>query len=334
MSTVHISSGGGNTAQDTTYILAEMIPRLEIESNFWQSATPSRLVNHVGRTARWRTMTNLTAQTDAIVKTYSTKDNEMAIATDAVEQTINRYGGWAPFDLADMKRAPKSFSQEIADNFAYAAMLTHETLLRAACDGSGTGFTPSMGAGTTTTQKSNAAGGTAGTLEAGDKLTAEEIFKAAGTLYENNAKPKSGGQFHLHAHSRPITQLMTDVSTTRVTWEKIHVYVPGTGGQEMFSKNAAGALNGTLIIRNNLITTATINSLTAYVNILIADWGLGALTTDDSFSKPDEAVFKNMPGPQSTDNPHRKFGTIAFGFDAAPKLLDVNRVLLLYTAQT
>jgi len=134
--------------------------------------------------------------------------------------------------------------------------------------------------------------------------------------------------FAVIVHSVPRTHLVTDVSTSRLTWEQINKYVSGFSGQEKLLNGVVGGIAGGMVFLSNNITTATVDTISAYANLVLAQDGLGAASQGGM--NPD--VFINKPSSNSTDNPYRIFGTVSFVFQTAPKLLDVLRAEILYSA--
>jgi len=327
-----------SSAYDTTYILKKAIPTLEKKLVLGDFAAPAILPPNQGATARWLLDTAIAigSFTDALTDasggniTYATRDSvhETAFTGAKVEATIHTYGAFIPVRRQDLKTMPKSMMKRVGSRLAYLGALVKDTLIRAQCDGSGSAFDPSMGSGTTTTRKSIGDGTDNTTISASDKLTAEDLALVAGDLNAVDAEPFSNGMFAAVIHSVPETHLITDVASGRINWQEINKYVSGASGQEKITKGVVGAVAGVMAFRSNNIGQSTVDIANVYENIVFADHGVGELSIDDANPR----IIVNKSGPQTVSDPHRMYSTIAFQFEAVPKLLDVNRVALLYSA--
>jgi len=330
--------GVSTNALDTTYIRRRAIKTLVKKLVLANHVTEGELPKGEGSTLRWTYDTNLSnanafnALTDdaGTPITYATRDsfNEEAFATTKVEKQIDTYGVFIPVRRRDLDQMPKSTMDRLSKRVAYRGHEVKDTLLRAAADGSGTGFNPSMGAGTTTTRKSIGDGTNDAVLSATDYLTAEDIMLAMGDLEANDAEGFEGdGQMRAVIHSGAATHLKTDVSASRVTWFEAVKHVSGFTGQERFLTGVIGSLGGTSVQVSNNITTSTQDTRSAYDNLVLASDGLGDVT--QAQSKP--TVHVNRSAPSSMSDPHRMWATVAFNFQGGPTLIDSNRLLKLWS---
>jgi hypothetical protein len=187
-----------------------------------------------------------------------------------------------------------------------------------------------MGTGTTVVQKSIGDGTVNTVLTAADQLTAEDIALATGVLWGKNVRPFSNGYFAQLVHSLAATHLVTDISTARLTWERINRYISGFSGQEKLTAGHIGAIVGTMIIRTNSISleAAGGGDTAGYNNLLLGKDALGNVHRDDLAPE----IMINRPNENSTDNPFRIYATAAFYFQAGPVLLDEDRCLILRSA--
>ena len=325
----------GSSTLDTTYISTRNIKTLENNLVAAELGTPGEIAMNSGSTIRWHIDTNLTGATATNSLTndagtpiaWSTRDsfNEDTPAYTGVEAQLQVYGTFIPVRNQDLDQMPRGMMDRISSRISYRARKTIDTLCIAALDGSGTGYGPSTGAGTTTTRKAGA-----GALSSGDVLTAEEILLATGDLHANDAEPFDNGKYMALVHSVAATSMKTDVSTSRVTWFETNKHVGGFSGQEKILSGTEGDIGGTTVVRTNSINTSTQDTTAAYDNLVIARDAFGIAAQGDI----DHRVFINRPSANSTDQPHRMYATIAWQVRFFPKLLDSNRVVLLYTAQS
>lgn len=330
---------------DQTHILSKAIPTLEKRLVFADFAEPAVLPDHEGSTARWLSDSNIdptdidgSAATtyDALNHAsggniqYSTRDgkNQANFTGTSVEASIYTYGAFVPLFRKDLKVMPRSMQDRVGARLGYLGSLTLDSLLRAVVDGTFSGtYNPDTGSGTTTTRKSIGDGTNDTTLSATDYLTAEDIALVVGDLKAEDAEPFDNGMYAVVIHSGGETDLITDVSSSRINWQEINKYVSGVSGQEKITRGEVGGVAGGMVFRSNNIATGTIDTRSAYHNVALAQWAIGNLSMGDM--KP--RVFVNKSGSSSMSDPHRFYSTVAFQFDAAPKLLDVNRAAVLYS---
>lgn len=338
MSTV---SRAAQTSDDQKYILGRVVPALEKDLLLMDFGEPADIPVGRGSTARYikdanisvGSMTNALDDDSGTPITFATRDtfHELAYADSNVEVQIMTYGGFIPMRKIDLDNLTQNLADRIADRLRYLGKEVLDTLCRAQIDGSGTSFGPSMGAGTTTTRKSIGDGINDTALTSADKLTAEDIMLGVNDFRRLNAKGhrRAGGAVAVFIHTGAEIHVITDASNSRVTFAQVNKYVSGATGQQKLLDAEIGKIGGGLIMPTNNITTSTVNGVTAYNNIILCDYGMGVLGMNDVQPR---VLFTN-PGPQSTDQPLQVFGTAAFRFRAAPKLLDVNRSGILYSAQ-
>ncbi len=326
---------------DTTVILSKVIPTLEKKFVLADLASPASLSANVGSTARWLKDSNFDPAdldgTDSAYNaltddsgtpiTFATRDtfNETTFTGTSVEAQIHTYSVFVPVRKPDMDQMPASLSERLSARLAYAGREVWDTLLRAQADGSGTSFNPSMGAGSTNSRKSIGNGTNDTTLAADDQLTAEDIALVVNDLRQKDAEGFSGGKMAIVIHSGAEGHVITDVSSSRLTWHDSVKYVGGASGQSKIMDGQIGSLAGGDVIVSNNITTSTVDTRSAYNNLAIADWGLGTLSMGDA--KP-RVFINDQP---SVADPHRFYKTYAFQFEMAPKLLDADRVFILYS---
>lgn len=327
---------GTFTDSDTTYILPKAIQALEKKFVMADYASPAYLPDNVGTTARWvipsnqvlGTTTNALDDTGGTPLTYATRSakNQVAYTETSVSAPIRTYGAFTPMRRADMDNLRKQLADNISDRLGYLGNLCLDTLLRAAIDGSGTAFNPSMGAGTTTTRKSIGDGTVNTTISATDELTAEDLALGVGDLRINDAEPFDNGYIAAVIHAGAEVDVITDVSATRLNWQEVNKHTPGLTGALKIPKGLIGGIAGAMVVRSNNITTSTVDTFSSYNNLLLSQDALGCLHMNDMKPK----VFINDAN--SVDDPHRQYKTIAFQFRAAPKMIEVTRSEILYSS--
>ena len=254
-----------------------------------------------------------------------------------IEKQIHSYGGFVPVRNADLDDMPKNVMSRLGERLGYVGRLTLDNLCRATFDGTGQAapYYPSMGSGTNQVRKSIGDGTNDNDLTVGDKLTAEDVALITGDMWDADVEPFSNGFYSLVCHSKAATHLVTDVTDSRLTWEKMNRYISGFSGQEKLTKGHLGAVVGTMLIRANTISVEDLPAggdqsaaVKAYNNIITGRDGGGNVQRDDVAP----VVYINRPNENSTDNPFRMFATAAFYFRCGPTLLDPLRVRRLQSA--
>ena len=317
-----------NSSLLTTYLQKDIIKTLEEELQCQKFCVKGDMPKQSGKTVRWNVFGNPGSSTTALnpegAQPYDspTTINETSISTTGTDATLAEYGEYIPFTkLSEITSAPGT-REEIRKRFSFGGMKAVDTLIR-------------NEALTTTTAFYAGAGQTGGstTVAAPADGSAAAIMGASKELWDNAAIGFTGVPGHpggeLAAVVAPQTELdmVTEASTTRMTWKDAVVNVPGAMGQEKAIRGKMGSVYGTACYRSQNLSTTTVSSNLSYNNIIFSEGGIGCVAIDDM----DPQVYVNEPGEGSTDNPYRNRSTISWHIFFATALIDSNRIVRLYT---
>ena len=120
--------------------------------------------------------------------------------------------------------------------------------------------------------------------------------------------------------------MVQEATAGRMTWAEAVTQVPGTMGQEKWVNGYMGSVYGTACYRtqNFDLTTITVSTENNY---LLAEGGIGSLSIIDAAP----SIYVNSASSSDVGNPYRNQNTIAWHAYFATALIDVNRVVRLYS---
>lgn len=337
-----VNRGIASGALDETYIRQKSLKRLDAELFFAKSTTPGQLPANMGSTLRW-TMNEHITQPDAYSRfrslTHASGNNELDYtsrtanardwAPSTVDKKLNYYGEFVTQRKVDYAWMPKSVKNDLADSIGYAGAETQELLAMAQIDGRGaTGslWEPLQGAGTTNTEVAQW-GGLNGTLLAADTLSAMDFYFMEGLMAAANVRPFEDGYYRAFVHPTAVAHLKTNTAADKASWMEINKHVAGDMGQSKLVRDAIGAIGSIMIHRCNNITTAVVDALNAYSNIVIGRDAVGGVDAGTM----DPQVFINSSDASSIDDPYRMFMTTAYRLQAAYTMLREEACWLLYS---
>ena len=320
---VTVNYSGNAAGLWTTYILRKFIPTLRQNTVVSQFCEPATLPKGEGAAvARWNIMDKIVVDTTALVEASATDNEITEITVTAVESTIAEYGQWMKVsDLAE-ETVTSSALDSYADAFAYAGAQTIDTLLY----NEAVTTTNFLHAGDT------ASGGA--TLLATNLLTAQDVAVAGSFLRSKFARgfDSLNGKYALLISPDQEQDLVTDVTTTRLSWSEVKKNVATAYENQIERKNngdLVGSLGRVSVFLSDVVGTVT-EDVAAWRAIALARYGVGWLGLGEN--KPKPKVIMKRPGPQDTSNPLNQYMTIGWKVKMADKLLDANRVLVVYSA--
>lgn len=314
----------------TERIRREFIPFLRNKLVIADHATEGSLEGNAGhKTLRWVMFNKLTADaTTALPEANVASGEIVTLSVVTVTTTIAEYGAWAKISsLADVA-ATKETRDQYSKGFAEHGARTIDTLMRNLVTGA-TGGTYLI-AGQTAKNT--------GTLATTGTATAQDVAVISGIFHINDAEEFDNGYYVVVVHGEVEQDIVTDVTTTRLSWSEVNKHVPGMDGQQKIIRGTPGAIYGTMVLRSNLITTAVLtNTVTAYMNVALADYGIGrasfkGMTPRGAKSVGPNIIIKNS-GNEDTSNPLSMFGTLGWKAAQGQALLDVNRALVFYSVK-
>jgi len=311
-------------------IRREWVPFLSEKLVLMDWATEGTIEKNVGsKTLRWIEFNKITQDETGGLTEGSATDGEVAnLSVTTYTTTIGDYGAWAKItSLADLAHNPQTRNAYIK-GFAEHGARTMDSLIRNAADD------------TTTFLISNNKAKSTGTLATADSATAQDVSVVTRIFRGNDAEPftKNGGYYVAVVHSDVESDLVTDVTTTRMNWVEVNKHVPGMDGQKKIITGSPGAVYGTMVLVSNQIERATLtNNVNGYKNICLAVDGVGktsfaGMTPNNvgGGAKGPRIVVKTS-GSQDTSNPLSMFNTIGWKAACGQAKLGNDRALVWYS---
>lgn len=303
----------------TTSIRRKFIPRLVNRLQFDPLAAKGKLEMRGGsKTLRWNLMSDIGVFTTELGETTTTQNEVTTITVTSTLQTVNDYGAFVKMsDLADSVWTRET-REEHADIFAYSGAKTRDTLLRNVADDT-----------TTFLVSQETATGT-GILATTDTAIAQDLNTLRGRFNQNDADEFDhlNGNYAVIIHGKVEQDMVADVTTARLSWSPLIQNV-NPQAERITNYKGPGALLGMAVMRSNNITTTTLtNTVTAYVNIALADHGIGKTTINQS----EPRVIMKRPGPSTVSVPLDTYGIIGWKMRMAQSLLSNDRAIIYYTA--
>lgn len=310
----------------TTAIRRKFIPILRNKLRLDPYAAKGKLeMNSGAKTLRWNLATDIGVFTTALGETTTTQNEVNTITISSVLMTLSDYGAFVKLsDLADSVWT-KETREEHSDIFGYSGAKTKDTLLRNVADD------------TTNYVLAGEAAANTGTAASTDTATAADLNVIRGFFDQQDCDSfdSLGGNYLLVLNAEVEQDLVADVTTTRLSWSPLIQNVPA-GVDRITNYKGPGTLLGIAVMRSNNITTAVMTLSTTpagtgtfYVNIALADHGIGKTTLDQS----DPRIIMKRPGSSTVSVPLDTYGTIGWKMRMAQALLSSSRALVYYAAK-
>jgi N4-gp56 family major capsid protein len=306
------------------YVLRKFVDMLKDELVFSTYSEPATIRGNQGAyVARWLIPTSHKGSTTVVTEASAGTVGEITgVTISNAEQTVATYGEWFKLgQIAKESQIPGVLATYI-EQMTYAGSAAIDTLLYAQAKTSTkhlhSGDKPVDGA----------------TLGATDYATTQDFWAIANYFHTTNAKGFSQlmGDYVWIMHPNQEVDLVTEVTTgSKVTWSETVKHVPGGFDQLIKTHRFVGRLGGVTAVRTNQIVTIT-EDVTAHHSIALAKWGLGTAGLGESGPSVPEIKHKT-PGPNDTSQPLDLYDTLAWKVLLAEKLLDVNRCLVVYSAE-
>lgn len=310
----------------------QFIPFLRNELRFADYAVAGSQPKGGGsKSLRWMLFNKITEdETGGLTEGDETDGEITTLSVTTLTTTVGEFGAWVKISsLADLAHTPETRAQ-YAEGLAEHGARTLDTLIRDA-------------AANTTGDTFLVSGETAvngGTLAATETAMAQDIAVIAGAFNQNDAKPVPGlGMYVCIVHGSVEQDIVTDVTTGRLSWSEVNKYVPGLDGQKKIIEGTPGAIYGCMVLRsNNIATEVLTNTITAYVNVALADHGVGRASFDAMTPSgarrgvKGPALMAKQSGPGDTSNALSMFSTLGWKFNSGQIRLDANRCITFYSA--
>ena len=303
-----------------TYLVKKFLASLEKDLVVQKFTTKASIPPGGGKVARINTFSSPSGNTTAL--TEGSTNTAIDITVTGVNITVAEYGEWMKISsLQEIAQQPNA-RQEIVDRFAYGGRLTIDGLVMAqyqiATIGSINANAITAGAGAATATAMNAAA----VMAAKKKL--KDVY---GVGFSNVPGIPSGEMVCIMGQQAEL-DVITEVSTGRMTWAQAVTNVPGRLGQDKWVAGYMGSVYGVACMTSQSIPTGlTVSAVNATCNIVAAEGAVGAV----DFGDMNANIFINQPNANSTDNPFRNFLTCSYYILMGTKNLDVTRSVKLYS---
>jgi N4-gp56 family major capsid protein len=315
-----------NASLLTTYLEKRFVPTLEADLQYYKFCMKGVMPNGVGKIIRWNEYSEPTGNTTPLTEGTDTGNEIASLTTTGTDGTLQEFGEFINMTtLAELASVPGQ-RQQVSDRLSYGAALTIDTLIR---DGQGA----NPGALDTTTDwyaQTTQAGGSE-TPATPTAASASWIVGAATILRKNKARGLKGVPGHPDGHLAAIVSttaerdIVTEGSTSRVTWAQAVTNVPGMSGQEKWVEGYMGSIYGTACYRTQNFTQSTVTSLSDN-SVMIAEGGLGTSALVDM--EPRVWVNDELRSPKT---PYRNHISVSWHIYFTTRLLSNSRVVRMYS---
>lgn len=275
------------TAADMTQYRKESLDFLRTNLPFQAACLPATLNKHSGKNVRaWRIGTLAAATTPLTEGSVPSTNN---ISDTTFSATIAQYGDVTQYsDMLELV-GPGSFAAQAAKVHGYAAALTLNTLILTEFE-----------SGSTTVYANNA---DSGTFDATSIMSGKEIRRATKRFRAKKVPAfLEDNLFRFYLHPDCEFDVLTDDTFGSLT------DLQKRDSDPLKWKNVSAVYGGCAIYVSSLITTSTVNSTTAYNNIVV---GYGAQIAYDLAGMPLQ-VFNSSPNNINQANPIGQIGAIGW----------------------
>jgi len=305
-----------------TYISKRWIPALERSLQLHRFTTKVQIPPGMGAQGRVVTFSNPPASTTAITTNLG---NPIDITTTGTSITISEYGEHMPLvGLIDYAAVP-GYRDEVVKRFVHGANVAIDGLVRNALNPQTTNVMVPI----VTSQ----AGGALVPSGTPQRMNAACVIAASKEVKDAFARGFRGIEGHVDGHYACVIgqqaelDMVTEMSTTRMTWAQAVTNVPGRLGQEKWVEGYIGSIYHTAVYESENLTYASYSSTDVTQNFLLADGAVAAMSLGDM--KPE--VFVNVPSQYDIGNPFRREFTVAWYIRFGTALHDAARSVKIYS---
>lgn len=254
---------------------------------FHQAGMMEKIGRNQGQTISTYRINNLAAATSTL--TEGTAPSEVQVEGTTFSATLAQYGNWAKVtDLLEVTGRSDSMEQ-FSRQFGYNGALSIDTLTYTEFISGSTAF--------------YANGTDSGSFAANSYFSSKDLRRLAKNFRANNVPTFDDGYYRMFLHPDCEFDVMTDDLFGSVV--DLQKREPGDADKW---KNVAGVYGGFKVYTTALISTATINSQTAYQNLAV---GYGALLNVHLDGMPFQ-LFVNPASNVTISNPLGQLGSIGW----------------------
>ncbi len=320
--TTPVVGGSFSEALWSTYILRKFVPGLKAELLFANYAERASIpAGAGGRVARWNVPQMRNGST--VVLTAGAIVTETAMVdVVAVENTIADYGEHFRIDDLAKETQVSTALDAYKDIVTYAGATAIDQLVYNAAVAT-SGFLHCT---------DTVVGGA--TLGNAQQFKLVDVPVITGYFRGNNAKgwDNLSKDFMLAIHPDMEFALVTDVTTTELSWNHVNKHVPEGFDQLINNHRFVGRFNGLSILRTTMIGTVD-EDVDAYRCLALARWGVGWAGLGAKGPMTPTIKMKS-PGPNSTNDPLDQIHTLGWKVRATGKLLQNETALVVYSSVT
>jgi N4-gp56 family major capsid protein len=311
----------------TTYLIKKFIPAMVAELQFHPFTTKAVIPEGAGNIGRFNVFSNPPGTVGTVNET--TTQNEInTLTTAGTDVTIAEYGEFLKVSKLMSLTATKTSVDELSRRMAYAGAFCVDKLIRTQAALSTTAFYAETGqrGGSTTLPTGNPFSCSATAI-----MGAAKVLRSAtvdGVIV--GAQGFTGISGHENGHFAAIIsplqelQIVTESTTTRITWKDCVTNVPGAMGQEKAIKGYVGPIYGTTVYRTQNYATLTVTS-SCDVGYVMGEGAIGAVSLTDM--QP-TIVYNDV------NSPYKNMDSIAWHFFFGTKLIDSTRIVKMYSNNT
>lgn len=311
----------------TTWLNRKFVSDLEWELQYQKFTTKAIIPPGSGKVGRFNVFapppagtSYSTTSTTALTETYTTQNEIATITSASTDVTIAEYGEFYKTTELMMYAALPGAREKLRKRLKDGAHVTLDQLVLTTtntatnylyCTAAQTGGTTTFSTGTVTA------------------MNAAAIMQARKILYTAKVPPFTGIPGHPDNHFAAVLgpkqelDIITEVTTGRVTWNDIVKHVPGQMGQEKMVNGYIGSIYGVAVYTTQLFGTGSYTaSSSGDISFVLGDGGVGAMAFKDMEPK---VVINDV------NSPYKNVDSVAWHTFFGTGLIDGNRVVKMYS---
>jgi len=307
----------------TTWINKQFVTDLMWDVQYQKFTTKAVIPDGGGNIGRFVTFAPPTATTGyalgsaALTEGNTGSEHEItSIATAATNCTIGEFGEWYRLGKLASKAEAAGTAQRIQKRMNDGAALAVDSYIRGfALDSTNYVYATLAAPGAIAT-----APATVGDIGAG------ALIFCGARMKSKYCQPLKGIEGHPDGHFAAVItpnaemDVVTEVSTTKVTWSEAVTNVGGKMGQDKWVNGYIGSIYGTAVYVTQNHTTTTLTSVVE-LSYVLSDGGLGAMSFGDM--NP-QIIFNDV------NSPYKNVKSIAWYTLMGAGLIHSDRVIKLY----
>ena len=320
----------GTTSPDltsvlTTWLNKNFVKDLEFVLQHQKCTTKAIVPKGAGNIGRFLTFAAPTKTasysglgTTALTEATTTEHEITGIGQTSTNITIAEFGEWTKvgqlYEYAAVSGTREKLLKRLRDGASYSidSFVRSKALLTTTVAWASTG---QFGATTTAPAVAPVA------------MNCAAIIFARKTLFDNLASGFEGepgipnGHYTAVITPKQELDIVTEITTGRISWSNAVVNVPGTLGQEKFVNGYIGSIYQVAVLVTNNYSTLLWTSASD-IGIVYAEGGVGAM----AFSDMDPQIIIN-----DVNSPYKNVNSFAWHVLFGAGLIDTNRVMKIYS---